>query len=257
MKVTVCELPAEHRAFHAAWDDAIAYVRRSGSEIVVLPRLTFDEWVVESGRRSEGVIAEAAPAQDAWNHSLARLAPSLVLGSCTIEFGNERYEEGYFWEPEVGLRSVHARACDPDDQSQYSSHVLSEFTPLEVRGMRVAFLIGNEVRDEAEAERYGREDVDLIVATPPANREAFTAWFDWARRAAAASRAFVVSSVRSGAKHGWSAIIDPDGEVLVRTSASDAFCSRDLDLPIERNRLSDPVTRNLHGTQDRSQHSGG
>ena len=48
MRVTVCEMPDNRKAFETAWEELIAYVRKQQSELVLLPELPFYPWISDN-----------------------------------------------------------------------------------------------------------------------------------------------------------------------------------------------------------------
>jgi hypothetical protein len=230
MKVTVCEFPGGRSEFDKQWGALSGHCRGDG--VVVLPPMSFEEWYAPPHRKRGG-LRNAAAVHDAWNDHLSDLSCALVVGSRTMEFGNERYDEGFVWDAEHGLRSVHARGRNPLDPPQ-PKQLLSDFTPLEVQGIRVAFLIGAEVQAEDEVRRYGREHVDLLVIQRGLSPVPFNDWFDRTREAASWAGAYVVSSHRSGVTDGHGYVLAPDGRVLSQTTSGQAFASTDVELPIPR-----------------------
>jgi hypothetical protein len=45
MRVTVCELPDDRKAFESAWQELTAYVSKQQSDLVLLPELPFAPWI--------------------------------------------------------------------------------------------------------------------------------------------------------------------------------------------------------------------
>ena len=44
MKVTVCELPDNRKAFESAWEELVIFIRKQQSDLVLLPELPFSSW---------------------------------------------------------------------------------------------------------------------------------------------------------------------------------------------------------------------
>ena len=150
MIVTVCELPDERSAFEDCWAKLAGHVRKAGGGAVVLPGMPFSAWFTDSTPVDAARWNAAVAAHDAWEHRLAELGATLVLGSRPIDFGNERYDEGFAWDAEFGIRSVHASAT-------------AEFMPLEVGGVDIGMLLGEEVCAPEGPQPYARSEVDIIA----------------------------------------------------------------------------------------------
>lgn len=220
MIVTVCELPDDRKAFEDGWVQLAEHVRQSHSSLVLLPDMAFSPWFADSPQVEAAHWREAVTEHDAWEHRLAELGAALVLGSRPIDFGNERYDEGFVWDVDSGIRSVHAKAS-PD------------FVPLEVHGVDIGFMIGSEVGSCGQPP-YGHGEVD-IVAMPRCTRSAeFSQRLAHACAVATEVGAYALSSNRSAPFEGQGWIVAPDGCVLGTTSRSQPFLSLQIDLASER-----------------------
>jgi N-carbamoylputrescine amidase len=220
MIVTVCELPDDRKAFEDSWSRLAAHVKEARSGLVVLPDMTFSPGFDDSAQIEVARWREAVAAHDAWEHRLAELGAAVVAGSRPIDFGNERYDEGFVWDAEYGIRSVHARA----------SH---DFVPLEVHGVDIGFLIGPELGARGERP-YGRGQVDIVVMPRCTRSETFAQRLAHACAVASETGAFALSSNRSAPFEGQGWIVAPDGSVLGTTSRTQPFVSLEIALPSER-----------------------
>jgi hypothetical protein len=219
MIVTVCELPDARKAFEDSWNRLAEHVKEARSGLVVLPDMPFSPWFDptqgEAARWLEAVVEH-----DAWEHRLAELGAALVAGSRPIDFGNERYDEGFVWDAESGIRSVHAQA----------SH---DFIPLETHGIDIGFMIGSEVSGHGERP-YARGEVDIVVMPRSTRSETFAQRLAHACAVATETGAFALSSNRSAPFEGQGWIVAPDGCVLGTTSRTQPFVSLEITLPSER-----------------------
>jgi N-carbamoylputrescine amidase len=220
MIVTVCELPDERAAFDDEWVKLAEHVKAAGSRLVVLPDRPFSPWFADCAAIAPARWREAVASHDAWEHRLAELGAALVAGSRPIDFGNERYDEGFVWDAESGMRSVHAKA----------SH---DFVPLEVQGVDIGFMIDSEAWARGER-AYGRGVVDVIVVPRCTRAENFAQRLANACTVATETGAFALSSNRSAPFEGQGWIVAPDGRVLGTTSRAQPFVSLEIDLPSER-----------------------
>lgn len=231
MKITVCELPDGRQSFDTAWGDLVEHVRSENSDLVVLPDMPFSAWFAHSDRFDRRIWAAAVHAHDEWEHRLRELSPAIVMASRPVDFGNERYDEGFLWEEPLGMLSMHAKSNLPDTKgaregSWYDS-ATAEFVPMEVRGLHIAMLIGNEMW---APRGYEAETLD-VLAIPRAGDMSDQG--DCVQRACSLAQhahAYVVSSNRSGDFGGRAWIISPEGHVLGITSADQPFLSMDVAL---------------------------
>lgn len=220
MIVTVCELPDDRKAFEDSWVRLGEHIKSSRSGLVVLPDMAFSPWFADGAGLEASRWNEAVAAHNAWEHRLAELGAAVVAGSRPINFGNERYDEGFVWDAEDGIRSVHAKA----------SH---DFVPLEIHGVDIGFMIDSE--SWARGERpYGRGEVDLVVMPRSTRSETFAQRLAQASAVAIETGAFALSSNRSAPFEGQGWIVAPDGSVLGTTSQAQPFVSLEINLPSER-----------------------
>ena len=219
MIVTVCELPDDRKAFEDSWVRLAAHVKEAGSGLVVLPDMPFSSWF-DSTQGESARWLEAVVEHDAWEHRLAELGAAVVAGSRPIDFGNERYDEGFVWAADSGVLSVHAQA----------SH---DYVPLELHGIDIGFMIGPEVVVGSERP-YGRGEVDIVVMPRCTHSETSAQCLGHACAVATETGAFALSSNRSVPFEGQGWIVAPDGSVLGTTSRAHPFVSLEIALPGER-----------------------
>jgi N-carbamoylputrescine amidase len=238
MKITVCELPDERKSFDTAWRGLVDHVHAESSDLVVLPDMPFSSWFASSDPFDRNVWAAAVRSHDEWESRLRDLGPAIVMASRPIDFGNERYDEGFLWEEPLGVLSVHAKSFVPDAKGAreglWYDSATAEFVPVEVRGLRIAMLIGSEVWAPGG---YEAEHVD-VLAIPRAGELAPLGYT--MRRACSLAQhvhAFAVSSNRSGPFGGQAWIISPEGQLLGKTSADEPFLSMDVALHATRGEM--------------------
>jgi predicted amidohydrolase len=233
MKLTVCELPDGGKQFASAWQRLANHVHAARSDLVLLPDMPFAPWFAGGREFDIGVWQSAVRAHEQWEPRLGELGATYVLSSRPVDFGNEPYDEAFVWDAEYGPRSVHAKAEFRNEQGAWENHwyrsTYPDFTPLELNGLRIGFLMGAELANETEAWRYGEEHVDVIAVPRGANTLPFDAWLERAKQLAQASHAYVMASTRSGPFGGQGCILSPAGEVLGVTSAADPCITRNVE----------------------------
>jgi hypothetical protein len=220
MIVTVCELPDDRKSFEDGWVQLAGHVKQSRSTLVLLPDMPFCSWLADSARVDAQRWQQAIAEHDAWEHRLGELGAALVLGSRPIDFGNERYDEGFVWTADTGIRSVHAKDT-------------RDFVPLEVDGIDIGFLIGAEAWTRPQRP-YARGEVDLVAMPRCTHAEQFAQRLAHACTVATEAAAYSLSSNRSAPFEGQGWIIGPDGRVLGTTSRSQPFITLQIDLASER-----------------------
>jgi N-carbamoylputrescine amidase len=220
MIVTVCELPDDRKGFEDSWSQLAGHVKQAGSGLVLMPDKAFSPWLDESAALDSARWQRCVAEHDAWEDRLGELGAALVLGSRPIDFGGQRYDEGFAWTADTGIRSVHAQATH-------------DFVPLELDGVDIGFMIGSEVWARGELP-YVRGDVDIVAMPRCTRAERFAQHLERACAVAKGVGAFALSSNRSGLFEGQGWIVAPDGQVLGTTSRSQPFVSLEIELATER-----------------------
>lgn len=245
MKVTVCELHDERPLFARDWERLAAHTQSERSELVVLPETPFCRWFARSKTFEFAIWMSAITAHDEWERRLHELAPAIVIASRPVDFGNERYKEGFIWSAADGCRSVHACTSLDDKAGAWEAtwyhEATPEFTPAACGVLSVGFLFATELRATDEAALYGREGIHLLVSPRSTSSADTDQWLAAARRSTALAGAYGLSSNRvddSGHFDGQGWIIAPDGEILARTDREQPFRSAVIDIArLDRSRL--------------------
>jgi N-carbamoylputrescine amidase len=236
MRITVCELPDDPAAFAPAWDALITHVQREASELVLLPEMPFCPWFADSRRFDAMVWQKAIAAHDAWELRLHEAGPAVIAAARPMDFGDERYNEAFLWDSELGSFPVHAKSLLPEEHGMWEAawynRAAPEFTPAQVGPANVGFLIGTELWMMNQVQAYGLEDVHLLLTPRSTSVEANQTWLAAARVAAILAGAYALSSNRVSAGgfggQGW--IIDPDGNVLGLTDRRHPSVTLDVDI---------------------------
>jgi predicted amidohydrolase len=261
MKVTVCQLHDDPAGLESDWAGLVAHVRAEESNLVLLPEMPFSPWFATSRTFNPAIWAAAVAAHTAWETRLRDLAPAVVIASRPIDFGNERYNEGFVWDAETGIRGVHAKTFLPDEEGVWEAswyqRATPEFTPVQVFDAQVGFLICTELWYFEQARLYGLEGVHLLVTPRLTGGSTLDKWLVGGRAAAIAAGAFGLSSNRfdtSGVYGGQGWVVGPDGELLGLTSASKPFVSARLDLEAAKNAKSTYPRYAISGSFPVTQH---
>jgi N-carbamoylputrescine amidase len=244
----VCQFHDDPTAFEIDWQLLVAHVRVERSDFVLLPEMPFFPWFATSRTFDAGVWNAAVKAHRNWERRLKDLAPAVVATTRPIDFGNERYNEAYVWDEVDGSRGAHAKAYLPDEEgvweASWYNRATPDFTPVEIRGVDVGFLICTELWRMEQARLYGLEGTQLLLTPRLTAAATLDKWLAAGRVAAVLAGAFGLSSNRfseSGLYGGQGWIIDPDGKVLSLTSASEPAVTATIDLEaVERARSTYP-----------------
>ncbi|HVB73412.1 MAG TPA: carbon-nitrogen hydrolase family protein [Ktedonobacteraceae bacterium] len=234
MKVTVCELPDDRKAFKPVWEEFVVYVRKQQSDLVLLPELPFSSWFARTPQFDTQVWQRAQAEHDVMMNSLSSLAPAIVLGTHLVIEEGLHLNRGFSWTPTEDYKGIHDKYYLPNEEDFYEhcwfDRNRRDFTLAHVQDMAIGFLICTEVMFNEWARHYGRQGAN-IIAVPRASVE-HERWVIAPRMAAIVSGAFVISSNRVDGRlfAGHGLVIDPNGEVLASTSRQAPFATFDIDL---------------------------
>ncbi|HLZ64308.1 MAG TPA: carbon-nitrogen hydrolase family protein [Ktedonosporobacter sp.] len=234
MRVTVCELPDDQRAFEPAWEALVAYVREQRSELVLLPELPFYPWIGRSAQFHAQVWQKAQEGHDAGMKRLPELGSAIVLGTHMLMEGEQRLNRGFYWTLTEGYHGVHDKYYLPNEEGFYErcwfDRGQHDFRLAQVGEMAIGFLICSELMMNEWARYYGRQGANIIAV--PRATGGHERWMVATRMAAIASGAFVISSNRAEDDlfGGRGLVIGPDGDVLAITSRQAPFATVNIDL---------------------------
>jgi N-carbamoylputrescine amidase len=248
MKVTVCELTNDPRAFPAEWEALAAHVRESASDLVLLPEMPFHRWLpaikeVDSGRWEESIRSH-----DAWWARLPELEAHIIVTTRPVIDEGRRFQEGVAWlrDGEATL-PAHRKSYLPDEEgfweATWYSRGAADFTPIDLPGARAGFLICTELWFTRHARDLGKEGVQILLSPRATQAATIEKWLLAGRAAAIVAGAYSLSSNFSGpfpgsagepdswGGTGW--IVEPEsGEVLGTTSREAPFLTMDIDLAV-------------------------
>lgn len=242
MKVTVCQFHDDPTALEADWQQLIAHLQATESDLVLLPEMPFYPWIAATNDVDVAVWEAAVAAHDAWEQRLSELPTPYVLGSRPVTTATGARHNRGFVHHNAQVQAVHDKVYLPNEdlfwEGTWYAPGEKMFETTQCGPAQVGFLICTEVWYTEHARAYGKAGSHFIVN--PRATEAFSVdkWLVGGRAAAIMSGAYCLSSNRGwlgtaniqfgGA--GW--IIDPNGEVLTMTADDEPFVTLDLDLQV-------------------------
>jgi N-carbamoylputrescine amidase len=243
MKVTVCQLRNDADGLEADWQNLVAHVREEDSGLVLLPEMPFYPWLFWRQEYDPNIWNRAVGLHDSWIKQLKDLAPAIVVGTRPLNVGQYRYNEGFSWDGERGIREVHSKYYLPNETGFWEASWYEQgggrFNPAVCGALTIGMLICTEMWFMHRAREYGQAGVHLLVtprATEPATAEK---WLAGGRAAAVIAGAYGLSSClindrpesdESGSSlggRGW--IVGPEGEVLAETTVAEPFVTVEID----------------------------
>ena len=251
LRVTVCQWPNGPEAIARAWAQLRAHVQTYESHCVLLPEMPFAEWLAQSENFDAGRWVAAVAAHRSWEARLSELGGACVIATRPVDFGNERLEEGFLWEPGWGSRAVHVKTALLDSKGAWEPVWYRPATPdftaaqledTDAEQTHVGLLIGVELRHEDGLRMYASSGVPFLAVPRASSVASADEWLAAGVTAARCAGAFCLSSSRPDALDvssgpGW--IIDPSGTTLALTSEAVPFVTLSLDTTsVKRTRLA-------------------
>jgi N-carbamoylputrescine amidase len=241
MKVTVCELPNTWTDADRDWKRLIRHLDREGSDLLLLPEMPFFRWITRSDRVDPDLWRRAVEAHDEWMARLTQLPVNMVITSRPILENGKRLNRGVVFTKEKGIQAAHDKFYLPDEPGYWEASWYDRgdgrFEVVEVKGVRIGFLICTELWFTAMARQYMKQGMDILVCPRATPKTEADIWITGGKAAAVVSGAFCLSSNYNGPNipgedfggTGW--IMEPDrGRVLKTTSQSRPFLTLDIDL---------------------------
>jgi len=236
LKLTVCQLPDGGDALEAAWSGMVAHVREVSSDLVLLPEMPFHPWPCATRQVAPAVWQASVEAHEVWAARLSELGAATVVGTRPVIDRGRRFNQGFLWHAQNGIRAVHHKRFLPDEadfwEASWYARGEDGFAVAETPLGGLGFLICTEVWFTEHARAYGRAGARILVCPRATKAETREKWLVGGRAAAIASGAWCLSSNRGGgdwAGCGW--LIEPErGDVLAVTSDDAPFVTLDVDL---------------------------
>lgn len=237
MRFTVCELPHETNALAAAWAALCEHTVSYASELVLLPELAMVEpvWELEQFDGARWDAVESLSERQLVR--LTELRAEYVVGTRPVSVKGRRLNQGYLWSRATGAQTLRSKYFLPEESGSWEATWFHrgdpEFPLFHAGPVSFGVNICTELWSLETYAAYATLGVDLLLS-PRATALATTAkWLAVGVVSAVRSGAFSLSSNRvdpTGACGGGGWIIDPAGEVLAVTSATEPFATLDIDL---------------------------
>lgn len=239
MKVTVCELCTEPNGLAEDWAALVAHTQAHRSELVLLPEMPFSPWFALTREFSAEVWQAAVEAHERWLTCLPELGAAVVIGSCPVNRGGARLNEGFVWQATHGYGTAHDKYYLPEDEgfweASWYQRGAGRFDVVEADNLKIGMVICTELWFLQHARAYGLAGAHIIATPRATGKPTVDKWLAGGRVQAVVSGAYSLSSnhVSDDAQmdlggQGWA--IDPDGQVLAVTSRSEPFVTVEIDL---------------------------
>lgn len=240
MRVTVCELRHEDNGFDQEWDALVEHVNQKDSDLVLLPEMIFCPWFAKERSFDPAVWRSALDAHDAWMERLNEFTAADVLGSRPVEVGGKRYNEAFVWDAQNGCRPAHTKVYLPDEElfweASWYEPGKTGFESIACGRARIGFAVCTDIWFFQRSRHYAKQGVHLIAHPRATMRVNLDKWLVAGRAAAVVAGAYCLSSNHVNSEGvapgcgGMGYVVDPEGEVLGKTSEQAPFLTMDIDL---------------------------
>jgi N-carbamoylputrescine amidase len=237
VKVTVCELSDDRKAFARDWEGLKKHVQSHSSDFVLLPEMPFSSWFCASPKPDPKVWKEVVGEHTRWMKRLPELGANVVLGSRPVDKEGKRLNEGFMWTQRTGARGVHDKAYLPNEEGYYEASWYQrgdgEFALFGASGSKLGMMVCSDIWAMPHARAYGKAGGHIIAVPICVPRGSMERWLAAAKVVAMVSGAYCIGSNRTGRGPGFdfggsSWIVDPNGKVLGMTSRSKKFATAEV-----------------------------
>jgi len=242
MKVTVCELQDNVADFRKDWMSLVQHIHDEGSDLVVLPEISFSSWFAREKDFSQAIWEQSIKLHDDWLAEISTSCPANIIGSRPVNVCDVRQNEGFVLDIHADYHSVHTKYYLPNEKDFWEANWYQRgkknFTTFEVQNARLGMLICTEIWFTEHARKYAKDGIHLLVSPRTTGLPSVDRFLVAGKAAAIVSGAYCLSSNRSGLDDygkkwggtGW--IIDPDGKLLGITTESNPFFTLNIDLEL-------------------------
>ena len=237
MRVTVCELPHESKAFASAWSALCRHTVASASQLVLLPELASLEPVWESERFDAHRWNAIESLSEVQMRRLPELGAEYVAGTRPVRVNGRRLNQAYLWSAASGVRPLRSKYFMPEEPGNWEASWFQKGDPrfpiFRAGPLSIGVNICTELWALETYSAYAERDVNLLLSPRATESATFSKWHSAGVVASVRSGAFSLSSNRvdaNGAYGGIGWIIDPAGRTLAVTSALEPFVTCDVDL---------------------------
>jgi N-carbamoylputrescine amidase len=242
-RLTVCQLHDDPQGFERDWTALVRHVQSEKSDLVLLPEVPFAPWIFTTRNFSEAAWNAASRAHDFWQTRLNELKPAVVLSTRPMTDEAGRWNEGFVWNG--AYQAAHRKVYLPDEdgfwEASWYRAGMPEFTPSKAGEVSVGFAICSELWFMNAARAYGQAGTHLLVTPRCTEAASVDKWLIGGQAAAFIAGAYSASSNRfseDGSYGGGGWVVNPDGDVLGRTTESQPFITVEIDLAEAENAKS-------------------
>lgn len=239
-KVTVVQLPDPTPELEAAFAALVEHTKREKPDLVLLPEMPFYPWVGYTDQVDPEQWQAAVDAHEEWLSRLPALGAAVVLGSRPVLDAGTPHNDAYIWQKDSGAQFAHRKYYLPDEPgfweaTWYRRAATPSFNAASAGDLKVGFMICSDLWFGEHARGYARQGVHILANPRATEAQSVEKWIAGGKALAVMSGAYCLSSNRAGRGQGsvtfggggW--VIDPDGNLLARTTEAEPFVSVEID----------------------------
>ena len=241
MQVTVCQWDSRPEMFEAQLQALITHCTTTGSELLLLPEMPFDDWLAASSEvDSERWALSIQRHLDSLKRLSSLTSASVVASRPVYDAAGIARNRAFYCNAVDALVDGHDKAHLPNEDGYWEAQWYQPGPPeqavVQVGECRIGSLICSELWFLEHARHYGQKQAQLLCVSRATPSLGDDVWLAAGQTAAVVAGAYCLSSNQyrpegvapSMAGNGW--VIDPDGTVLAATSACEPFVTVAIDL---------------------------
>jgi N-carbamoylputrescine amidase len=238
-KVTVVQLPDPTPELEAAFAALIEHLHAERSDLVLLPEMPFYPWVGHTDQVDPNEWQTAVDAHDEWLSRLPALNVPVVLGSRPVLDNATPHNDGFVWQAGQGAVQAHRKYYLPNEPgfweaTWYRRAAEPRFQSAQAGDLQVGFMICSDLWFGEHARAYARQGIHILANPRATEFASVEKWIAGGKALAVMSGAYCISSNRAGSNNGvhfggagW--VIDPNGNLLARTTDEQPFVTVEID----------------------------
>jgi N-carbamoylputrescine amidase len=242
MRVLCFDLDADRGDLEDQWDMLTTRASREQPEVVVLPEMPFAPWLAASPTVDIDAWDSAVAAHERWLERLPEAGAAVVVTTQPVTDANGlRANEAVVWHGDTGVVARRRKTFLPDEpgfhEASWYQRGPVEFPVVTTPAVRLGVMVCTELWFPEHGRSLGEQGAQVIAVPRATPVTSAGRWEAGARVLATISGAFCLSVNRAGGDGeatfaSGSVIVDPEGEVLARSTPQRPFAVADLDLDL-------------------------
>lgn len=240
MRVTVCQFDNRSHVMEESWRDLAAYLKDVQPDFLLMPEMPFHDWLAASKEPSVDAWHEAMDIHQARIDRLPELNVPAVLFTTPQEINKSFKNTATLWTEGEGATGFHSKWNLPNEESYWEATWYDRGDPTfdvaRVGTTRIGVQICTEMWFFEHSRAYSKAGTHLLCVPRATPHGSVEKWLAGGQAAAVVSGSFCLSSnlynpPGSAADiGGLSWVIDPEGNILARTSVEQPYATVEIDL---------------------------